>query len=82
MVDTAYIKALTAWKVDGGLRPQKRPDGIPTRADTQWMTPAELAITEAMAAVEKAGASEALTDAVTQLGYARERVADHVEGLS
>jgi hypothetical protein len=44
------------------------------------MTPAELAITDAMRAVEKAGGSIALTDAVTMLSIARERVADHVEG--
>lgn len=57
-----------------------RPDGIPSRCDISLMTPAELAITEAMDAVEKAGGSPALTDAVTLLGKARDRVADHVEG--
>jgi hypothetical protein len=45
------------------------------------MSPAELAITEAMHAVEKAGASIALTDAVILLGKARDRVADHEEGI-
>jgi hypothetical protein len=45
-----------------------------------WMTGAELAITETMGAVEKAGASVALTDAVILLSKARDRVADHVEG--
>lgn len=61
-------------------RPHLRPDGIPTRIDLRYLTPAELAIRAAMYEVEKAGASIALTDAVTLLGKARDRVADHVEG--
>lgn len=60
-------------------RPHKRPDGIPSRCDRTLMTPAELAITNAMYEVEKAGGSPALTDAVTLLDRARGRVADHVE---
>ncbi len=44
------------------------------------MTPAEIAIINAMQAVEAAGASVALTDAVALLSKARDRVADHVEG--
>lgn len=75
-----YFAALDAWKKDGGARPVRRPDGIPTRVDTLWMTAAELAIREAMAAVEGAGASVALTDAVALLSQAQNRVADHVEG--
>ena len=75
-----YFAALDAWKKDGGARPVRRPDGIPTRADMQWMTAAELAIREAMQAVEAVGASVALTDAVTLLSKAQDRVADHVEG--
>jgi hypothetical protein len=75
-----YHAALDAWKKDGGVRPAKRPDGLPTRIDRQWMTPAELAIMNAMEAVEKAGGSVALTDAVMLLAKARDRVADHVEG--
>ncbi len=71
---------LDAWKKDGGVRPKKRPDGIPTRIDRLWLTPAELAILDAMKAVENAGASFALTDAVTLLAMASCRVADHVEG--
>lgn len=39
-----------------------------------------MAIRAAMYEVEKADASIALTDAVTLLGKARDRVADHVEG--
>ncbi len=75
-----YFAALDTWKKDGGTRPAKRPDGIPTRADTQWMTPAELAIRDAMQAVEAAGASAALTKAVMLLSKAQDWVADHVEG--
>jgi hypothetical protein len=45
-------------------------------------TPAELAIVEAMRAVEDAGASPALTDAINLLQRARDRVADHVEGIA
>lgn len=60
-------------------RPTLRPDGIPTRCDRSLMTPAELRITEAMYAVEMAGGSVALTDAVNLLSKARDRVADHVE---
>lgn len=43
----------------------------------EW-TPAEQAIELARHAVERAGASEALTDAVILLGYARDKVAEHV----
>jgi len=75
-----YYAALDDWKKDGDVRPANRPDGIPTRTDRSWMTPAELAILEAMLAVEHAGGSLALTDAVILLSKARERVADHVEG--
>jgi hypothetical protein len=76
----AYATALAAWKKHGGPRPANRPDGIPTRADMLWRTSAESAIAAAMAEVEKAGASLALTQAVALLGQARDRVADHVEG--
>jgi hypothetical protein len=60
-------------------RPHLRSDGIPTRIDSQWQTIAEKAIGDAMQAVENMGASIALTDAVTFLSKARDRVADHVE---
>lgn len=75
-----YQDALNVWKEHGGVRPAKRPDGIPTRIDLRWMSAAEHAITDVMAIVESCGASVALTDAVTLLGKARDRVADHVEG--
>jgi hypothetical protein len=62
-------------------RRHRRPDGVPSRIDQHLMSPAELAITAAMVAVEEAGASVALTDAVTLLAKACDRVADHVEGI-
>lgn len=63
-------------------RSKLREDGIPTRCDVNTMTPVELMIMEAMRAVDKLGASPALTDAVNLLSQARDRVADHVEGVS
>jgi hypothetical protein len=72
--------ALEDWKIKGGVRPAKRVDGCPTRIDLEWYTEAERAIYAAMFAVEQAGASRALTDAVTLLAQAQDRVADHVEG--
>ena len=76
-----YDAALNTWKNNGGPRPTNRPDGIPTRIDHNWHTDAEIAIVKAMVAVESAGASVALTDAITLLAQARARVADHVEGI-
>lgn len=78
-----YKVALAAW-ADAGRpvpRPRNRPDGVPTRCDMQWMTAAERAIVDAMRVVEAAGGSIALTDAVTLLSKARDRVADHIEGV-
>lgn len=54
-------------------------DGMPRRIRVDLATPAEKAIRDAVAAVEAAGASVALTDAVILLGQALDRVADHVE---
>lgn len=79
MSEHPYEIALAKWKQDGGPRPARRPDNIPTRIDLNWLTLAELAIVTATAEVERAGASVALTDAVTLLAQARDRVADHVE---
>lgn len=62
-------------------RPAKRADNFPTRNDMQYWSAAEHAIHSAMRAVEAAGASPALTDAVTLLVKARDRVADHYEAL-
>lgn len=58
---------------------QLRPDGIPRRCDLTLMTPAELAIRDAVLAVEAAGAHPLLTDAVVLLGEAQNKVADFVE---
>ena len=79
---TSYETALNGWKRDGGHRPVARPDGIPTRIDQNWLSPAELAISSAMQAVEEAGGSVALTEAITMLSAAKALVADHVEGKS
>jgi hypothetical protein len=72
--------ALVTWQHDCGTRPEQRPDGWPTRSDLQWFSEAEWAIHRAMGAVESAGGSVALTDAITLLAKAKARVADHVEG--
>lgn len=58
---------------------QLRPDGIARRADTTLMTPAELAIREAVLAVERLPPHPLLTDAVVLLGQAQNKVADFVE---
>ena len=76
----SYRAALAKWKAEGGVRPAKRPDDVPTRMDVNWWTRAEYAIAQAQEAVEQTGASQALTDAVVLLSKARMRVADHVEG--
>jgi hypothetical protein len=81
MADRSCEIALGKWMEFGGIRPYYRPDGIPTRIDSKWHTPAEAAIIAAMVAVERhPGGSPALTEAVTLLARARDRVADHVEG--
>lgn len=49
------------------------------RAYIDKMTPAELAILEAMQLVEKMGADDRLSDAVTLLHKAKEAVADFVD---
>jgi hypothetical protein len=52
---------------------------LPRRIRIDLMTPAELAITNAMHEVEIAGASIELTNAVIKLMEARNLVADHVD---
>ena len=47
-----YKAALAAWNREGGTRPASRPDGISTRCDPNWFTPAERAIYDAVRAVE------------------------------
>ncbi len=51
----------------------------PRRICLDRMTPAELAITEAMRAVEALPPDVRLTDAVILLGKARDKVADFVD---
>lgn len=81
MKDNRYEVEREKWKKEGGPRPHLRFDGIPTRCDRFWKTPAELAIDDAMEAVERhSGGSLKLTEAVTLLSNARDCVADHVEG--
>jgi hypothetical protein len=53
---------------------------IPRRAHLDLNTPAELAIRDAVNAVERMGADVLLTEAVVLLGQAREKVADYVDG--
>jgi hypothetical protein len=55
---------------------------IPRRIRVDLFTPAEKAIWDAVQAVEAAGASVTLTDAVLLLQAARESVADHVDGTT
>ncbi|MBD1864302.1 MULTISPECIES: hypothetical protein [Trichocoleus] len=54
-------------------------DGMPRRSRVDLLAPAELAIHEAMIAVENAGAHPLLTEAVLLLGQAKNKVADHIE---
>ena len=57
-------------------------DGMPRRCRVDLMTPAELAIRNAMQSVEAAGADVRLTQAVILLETARERVADYVDATA
>ncbi len=54
-------------------------NGVPRRNRVDLYTKAELAIREAMLAVEEAGAHPLLTDAVVLLSEAKNKVADFVE---
>lgn len=55
------------------------PDNIPRRIRIDLLSPAETAIRNAMLAVEDMAADPLLTEAVTLLGQAREKVADYVD---
>jgi hypothetical protein len=55
---------------------------IPRRIRVDLMTPAELAIRNAVAEVEKAGCDPWLTDAVVLLGKAQSKVADYVDACA
>lgn len=54
-------------------------DGFPRRNNLEYQTPVEAAIREAMEKVESAGAHPLLTDAITLLGAALDKVADWTE---
>jgi hypothetical protein len=54
---------------------------IPRRARIDLYTPAELAIRDALIAVEAVGADERLTEAVNFLDLAQEHVANYVDGI-
>ncbi len=53
--------------------------GIPRRACVDRMTPAELAIREAIRVVEEAGGDPLLTEAVNLLQKAKDKVSDFVD---
>lgn len=59
---------------------EKEINGIPRRSQLQAMAPAELAIRNAMLAVESIGGSPGLTEAINLLQKARDKVADFLEG--
>lgn len=54
-------------------------NGIPRRNRIDLLTPAEKSIYDAMQEVEEIGADIKLTDAVTLLQQARDKVADYIE---
>jgi hypothetical protein len=54
-------------------------NGFPRRNQINLYAPAELAIREAVFAVEAAGCHPLLTDAVNLLSAAKEKVADFIE---
>lgn len=54
---------------------------IPRRNNLETITPAEKAISDAMALVEKLPADPRLTDAVVLLDKARHRVGDYIDGV-
>lgn len=64
-----------------GISMEAPVDDIPRRARLDQWTPAELAIQEAVDAVEAMGADVRLTDAVVLLAAARDSVADYVDGI-
>ena len=54
-------------------------ESFPRRFRVDLMTPAELAILNAMGEVEKVGADVLLTEAVILLSHAQDKVADYVD---
>lgn len=66
-------------EVEGRKREVIAETQIPRRARLDLNTPAEIAIREAMLAVEDVGAHPLLTEAADLLGKARNKVADYVD---
>lgn len=62
-----------------GLVEKSKPYGVPRRIRLDLLTPAELAVYEAVQAVERLPAHPALTEVVCTLQTARERLADYVD---
>ena len=56
-------------------------DTVPRRARIELMTPAELAIRNAILAVDEAGCDALLTEAVILLSRAKDKVGDYVDKL-
>jgi hypothetical protein len=54
-------------------------DGTPRRYHLDLLTPAEIALWRAIRMTEESGAHPLLTEAVTLLQQAREKLADYVE---
>lgn len=63
------------------LNEEKSANEFPRRCRLDLLTPAELAIVNAVDEVEKVGADVRLTNAVIKLGEARNFVADFVDGI-
>lgn len=57
-------------------------NNIPRRIQLNKLTPAELAIHNAVHEVEKAGCDVRLTDAINLLHAAKELVADFIDGVN
>lgn len=60
---------------------QFRPDGWPRRQDISLYTREEEELRELVLRIEALGASPMLTACVIALGEARNRLADHLEGV-
>lgn len=57
----------------------KEVDGIPRRIRLDLLSPAEIAIYQAIQAVEEVGAHPLLTEAVILLGQAKNKVSDYMD---
>lgn len=72
--------ARAVWRCNE-TKPVALADGIWRRCRIDLLTPAEMAVYDALQAVERLGADERLTQAVCLLQEARGRVADYVESV-